>query len=135
MTCHFKGRVTGVSSKGISVQLSGPVKRGDGVVFDSGSPEQKEEGGFVYEVFHGSAMKCEKKGAEVSSGCVTLTFGRSAIDMSRIQVGNYVWRNKDADLEARVKMYLEESKDKKYFAVDIQVSGRIGLPLTNFRPF
>lgn len=99
------------------------------MVFDSGRPEQKEEGGSVYEVFHGAAMKSEEKGEEVSSGRVTLTFGRSAVDTSRVQVGDYVWRNKDADLETRVKKYLEESKDKKYFEVDIQVSGCIGAPL------
>lgn len=121
-----------MSSKGISVQLCGPVKRGDGVVFDSGRPEQREEGGSVYEVFHGAALKSDLKGEEVSSGRVTLTFGRSSVDTSRVQVGDYVWRNKDADLEARVKKYLEEGSDKKYFEVDIQISGCIGVLFNSF---
>ena len=32
------------------VKLRARVKRGDGVAFDAGMPEEKEEGGLVYEV-------------------------------------------------------------------------------------
>ena len=32
------------------MKLEGPLKPGDGVVFDAGKPEEKEEGGRVYEI-------------------------------------------------------------------------------------
>jgi len=35
---------------GVVVKLRAPIKRGDGVVFDRGAPEEPEEGGHVYEV-------------------------------------------------------------------------------------
>ena len=115
-----------MSSKGVQVLLSGPVKRGDGVVFDGGKPEQREQGGAVYEVFPAGTQRSEGRGEEVSAGAVTLTFGRSAVDFSRVSVGDFVWRNKDSDLEFRVQKYLQE---KKRFAVEVQVTGRLGAPL------
>ena len=35
---------------GVTVRLEGPLKPGDGVVFDASNPEENEEGGRVYEV-------------------------------------------------------------------------------------
>ena len=41
----YVGRVARASGSAVVVELSGtPVKRGDGVVFDTGEPEGKEEG-------------------------------------------------------------------------------------------
>ena len=40
----FVGRVASVGLRGVVVELEGPIKRGDGVVFDGGDPEGKEEG-------------------------------------------------------------------------------------------
>ena len=45
------GKVQGVTAKGVLVGLLGPVKIGDGVVFDAGKPEAREEGGLIYEIF------------------------------------------------------------------------------------
>ena len=73
------GRVERVlaGDAGVAVRLSGPIKRGDGVVFDRGAPEDKEEGGHVYEVFDARGRSIAKsKVEEVSTGVVTLTFAR-----------------------------------------------------------
>jgi putative protease len=43
----YLGRVATVTRQGVRLELAGPVKRGDGVVFDFGDPEAKEEGGKV----------------------------------------------------------------------------------------
>lgn len=43
----YLGRVAAVTRQGVRLELAGPVKRGDGVVFDFGDPEAKEEGGKV----------------------------------------------------------------------------------------
>lgn len=49
----YLGKVVGKTNNGIYVSLSGsPIKRGDGVVFDHHKPEEKEEGGSVYEVWN-----------------------------------------------------------------------------------
>ncbi len=46
----YLGKVLEVQREGILVLLEGPLKRGDGLVFDAGKPEEKEEGGRVYEI-------------------------------------------------------------------------------------
>src|SRR5437773_1777803 len=46
----FLGDVTGVQGEKVFVELRAPLKPGDGVVFDAGHPEDKEEGGRVYSV-------------------------------------------------------------------------------------
>jgi len=53
--CHiyvYAGEVERVlpGDAGVVVKLRAPIKRGDGVVFDRGAPEEPEEGGHVYEV-------------------------------------------------------------------------------------
>lgn len=40
----------------MQVNLRARVKRGDGVAFDAGMPEEQEEGGLVYEVKGGGFM-------------------------------------------------------------------------------
>ena len=46
----YLGEVARVLREGVTLRLEGPLKPGDGVVFDAGRPEENEEGGRVYEV-------------------------------------------------------------------------------------
>ena len=46
----YLGEVAEVHREGIVLSLEGPLKPGDGVVFDAGHPAEKEEGGRVYDV-------------------------------------------------------------------------------------
>lgn len=46
----FLGTVKKVLKNAVLVELSSPLKRGDGIVFDAGDPTQKEEGGRVYDL-------------------------------------------------------------------------------------
>src|SRR5438093_2977903 len=46
----FLGDVTDIRGEKVFVELQAALKAGDGVVFDAGHPEEKEEGGRVYEV-------------------------------------------------------------------------------------
>ncbi|MEL7476716.1 MAG: peptidase U32 family protein, partial [Cyanobacteria bacterium J06555_12] len=46
----YLGRVSKIKGKKIAIHLEAPLKAGDGVVFDCGNPQQKEEGGRVYTV-------------------------------------------------------------------------------------
>ena len=137
----YLGKVTAVTqqragqkyvTEGVQVELEGPIKRGDGVVFDHGTPEDREEGGSVYEVFTSSTtsskMRSLDKGESVSSGKTLLTFGSNAIDYSRVAVGDMVWRSKDPTLDQRLKDSLIESTVGQV-PVNVKVSGRVGEPL------
>src|SRR5207247_10642808 len=66
------GTVRGVRHGRVLVELAGPVKCGDGVVFDRGRPEEHEQGGRIYEVF----KKGKRAASPVSTGLAELTFGR-----------------------------------------------------------
>lgn len=123
------GKVIGVTSKGVNVNLLGPVKRGDGVVFDQGKPEEKEEGGSVYEVI--VKGKSSERGEEISSGQALLTFGHGALDVNRIHLNDLVWRNKDPVLDQRLKEMVDKTSDcSQLVPVEVSVAGRLGQPLT-----
>ena len=46
----FSAKSQALCATAVVVKLEGPLKPGDGVVFDAGQPEEKEEGGRVYEI-------------------------------------------------------------------------------------
>ncbi|WP_407538697.1 U32 family peptidase [Deinococcus radiomollis] len=99
------GVVTEVTQKGVRVELEGvPLHPGDGLVFDAADwqgPFEKEEGGFLYEIF-----TRQGRTEEASSGEVELRFGQNAVKGRRIAPGDWVWRTSDPSLSARVKPLL-----------------------------
>src|SRR5262249_52266079 len=56
----FLGEVTAVRGSRVFVRLESGLKPGDGIVFDAGRPEEKEEGGRVFEV-QSSKHKAQKE--------------------------------------------------------------------------
>ena len=72
-----------------------PVKPGDGLVFDAGRPEEREEGGRVYQVTPGR------------DGEVTLRFGAGDIDWRRVSAGQLVWKTNDPALDRDVRASFE----------------------------
>ncbi|MFN7524469.1 MAG: U32 family peptidase, partial [Aphanizomenon sp.] len=74
----YLGEVTRIKNAEITVKLEAPVKAGDGIVFDCGHPERKEEGGRIYAV--------------IPNGKETiLTFGRNDLNFHSIHIGDKVW--------------------------------------------
>ena len=129
----YIGKVLSVSnSKGgmpsVVVELEGPIKKGDGLVFDRSKPEEKEEGGSVYDIFDVVTGKKIEKVEEIRFGTVQLTFGKNAIDYSRIKKGDIIWRNKDASLEKKLKSESFKPEVPKV-PVHITVSGTKNAPL------
>ena len=124
------GRVVSVPPKGGAiVELLGPIKRGEGVVFDAGSPEDDEEGGSVYEVFDSSGKNPTAKGESRTSGRALLTFGTNAVNFRRVRVGDLIWKSKDPALEARLRGETE-AKGEQRLAVGARITGGPGQPLT-----
>ena len=69
------GEISRVQGDLVVLKLKGPLKPGDGVVFDAGHPDRQEEGGFVYTV--------ENRGEESLLG-----FGRGDVDFQNIHRPN-----------------------------------------------
>ncbi|ULH16831.1 DUF3656 domain-containing protein [Deinococcus sp. KNUC1210] len=99
------GAVTEVTRGGVKIELEGVALRpGDGLVFDAAErqgPFEKEEGGFVYELFTRSGRV-----EEAARGAVEVRFGQNAVNGRRIQAGDWVWRTHDATLSGRVRPLL-----------------------------
>jgi len=119
----FLGEVTRVQGEKVFIRLQAPLKPGDGVVFDAGHPEEKEEGGRVYEV-QSSKFKAQ------SQPEVSLAFGRGDIDFSRLQAGDKVWKTSDPELNRRLRQSFEGDAPKSQRSIQMEVHGRAGQPLT-----
>jgi U32 family peptidase len=98
------GEVVKVLRNAVHIRAFHEVKRGDGLVFDAAtwrSPDEKEEGGSVYEV------------KPLQNDVVLLEFGNGEIDFSRIRVGDWVWRTRDPQLQ-KIYKPLTEAKEPLY---------------------
>ena len=119
------GVVTEVTQKGVRVLLEGiPVHPGDGLVFDAADwqgPFEKEEGGFLYEIF-----TRQGRAEEASGGEVELRFGQNAVKGRRIAPGDWVWRTSDPSLSGRVKPLLGGTDPLHTRPVSAHFVGRLG---------
>jgi putative protease len=113
----YLGEVARVLRDGVLLRLEGPLKPGDGVVFDAGKPEENEEGGRVYEI-------------EARRGETLLGFGHGDIDFSRVHVGDKLWKTSDPELDRRLRQSFEGEAPKFQRPVEIEVHGVAGKPLT-----
>ena len=149
----YLGEVSRVGRDNVSLKLEGPLKPGDGVVFDAGRPDLEEEGGRVYEI---RSPKSEVRSQTPASGIrppasdirppvsgirhptsgirhaseALLTFGQGDIDFRRIHVGDKVWKTSDPELERRLRRSYEGDRPGFLRPLDLAVHGRAGDALT-----
>jgi putative protease len=113
----YLGEVARVLRDGVLIRLEGPLKPGDGVVFDAGKPEETEEGGRIYET-------------EAQRGETLLGFGHGDINFSRVHVGDKLWKTSDPALDRRLRQSFEGDSPKFQRPIEIEVHGVAGKPLT-----
>jgi putative protease len=106
----YLGEVAGVEGERIRIKLGGPLKPGDGIVFDAGHPEEKEGGGRVYEIKNGHGLS-------------TLSFGRGDVDFSKVHVGDKVWKTSDPELDRRLRQSFEGDTPKFQRPIAMEVHG------------
>lgn len=150
----FLGEVTRVLRGAVIVRLEGPLKPGDGIVFDAGKPEEDEEGGRVYEIrpqraagFQPAepssrgkrcgkdlhlAARSEDCGQDARSTLreVELRFGHGDIDFSRIHVGDKLWKTDDPELNRRLRQTFDGDTPRFQRPVEMELHGLAGQPLT-----
>jgi putative protease len=119
----YLGEITRVLREAVLARLEGPLKPGDGVVFDAGRPEDEEEGGRVYEI---RSSKSEIRDTET----VELRFGHDDIDFSRVHVGDKLWKTSDPELDRRLRQSFAGDAPKFQRPVTMEVHGVAGKPLT-----
>jgi putative protease len=114
------GEVKRVLRDGVVVGLMGPLKPGDGVVFDAGRPEAPEEGGRVYEL---RQPRPELPDTEIR-------FGAGDIKFSRVHAGDKLWKTNDPELDKRLRQSFAGDPPHFQRPVDLEVHGLAGKPLT-----
>jgi putative protease len=112
----YLGEVQQVQKDGVVLQLVAPVKAGDGVVFDSGRPASREEGGRVYAV-------------QPQGGHTQLTFGRRDLNLQRLRVGDKVWKTSDPELDKAVRQSYAGESPQYQRPITVEVYGEMDQPL------
>ncbi|MEO1558506.1 MAG: U32 family peptidase, partial [Cyanobacteria bacterium J06632_19] len=112
VTISCRDVIHNVSSSHNVSNVSIPIKPGDGVVFDCGHPEAKEEGGRIYGV--------ENQGKDV-----VLSFGKGNLNWRRIHVGDKLWKTSDPELDKQLRQSFAGDKPKFQRPIDIEVYGEV----------
>lgn len=113
----YLGEIAAVEGRNVRLVLEGPLKPGDGVVFDAGHPETPEEGGRVYTV--------ERRGGDALLG-----FGHGDIDLSRVHRGDKLWKTSDPELERNLRQTFAGDTPKFQRPLAMEVRGSVGKPFT-----
>jgi U32 family peptidase len=124
----FLGEVEKIVRDGVVINLAGPLKPGDGVVFDAGKPETKEEGGRVYQVKSQEAQKGIH--APRTTDHASIHFGHDDIDWSRVHIGDKLWKTSDPELDRHLRQTFEGEAPKFQRPIEMEVHGLAGKPLT-----
>jgi U32 family peptidase len=113
----FLGEVTQVANETATLRLAAPLKPGDGIVFDAGKPDEREEGGRVYQI--------DRRGEEAQ-----LRFGHGDIDWRRVRPGQRVWKTNDPALDRELRGTFEGEQIRFQRPVTLEIHGHAGAPLT-----
>ncbi|OIJ13421.1 peptidase U32 [Anaerobacillus alkalilacustris] len=119
------GRVKKVLKDAVLCEIQAPLKRGDGIVFDRGRPDQKEEGGRVYDL----RKKGVKLEGEVLEGLIEIVPGRHDVNLTKVGIGDKIWKTSDQELERRLQKTFETERVYRLFPLKVKVTGKVGKPL------
>ena len=119
------GKVTAVHSDRVAVELTAPLRRGDGVAFPSILGEAHDQGGRIYEIFAGKLSIKETAG-----GRVELAFGRDAVEFDRLQPGQELWKTDDPQIDRRLRKTFAGGRAQRRVPLDLTVEAAVGRKLS-----
>jgi putative protease len=121
----YLGAVRRVERQRVRLRLEAPLKPGDGIVFDSGHPDQEEQGGRVYEVTPTARSDRSDKSDETA-----ISFGRGDLDLNRVHPGDRVWKTSDPELDRRLRQSFAGVTPHFRRRLDVEAQGGAGQALT-----
>lgn len=121
----YLGTVKKVLKDAVLCDLHAPIKRGDGIVFDAGRPEEKEEGGRIYDI----RERGTKVAGEVDGGVYEIVPGRHDVNLTKVRVGHKIWKTSDQELDNRLRKTYETEQAFRLFPLNVKVKGKEGQAL------
>jgi putative protease len=121
----YLGAVRRVERQRVLLRLESPLKPGDGIVFDSGHPDEEEQGGRVYEVTPTAQSDRSDQSDETA-----LSFGRGDVDLNRVHPGDRVWKTSDPELDRRLRQSFAGDTPHFRRRLDVEAHGGAGQALT-----
>jgi putative protease len=106
----FVGTIAEVGSDFIAFEAEVPLKPGDGIVFDTGSDTDQEQGGRIYVVRENRHY-----------------FRHGHLDATRLKIGDRVWKTDDPELDKRLRQsYGGRIEPHHRISFDVLLSGSAG---------
>jgi len=116
------GEIVRVAGERVVVRLQAGIAAGDGVVFEGDRAAGDEQGGRI--------LKVERERQEVQNAAtgsiVDLLFHHGSVDVSRLSVGQKLWKTDDPRLTARLKKTFQTLDPQRRVAVDLEVHAETG---------
>ncbi len=119
------GKIIAVRGDRLAVELTAPLRRGDGIAFPSIRGEDHDQGGRVYEIFDG-----KQSVKEVAGGRVELAFGRDALKIGRLQPGQELWKTDDPQIDRRLRKTFAAGRAQRRVPLDLAVEAAVGRKLS-----
>ena len=113
----FLGDITGVKGQALLVRLESPLKPGDGVVIDTGTGDDHEQGGRV--------ISAQPRG-QLTQVC----FRPNQINPRRVRAGDKLWKTDDPELNRRIRATFKGDEIRTPRPVHFEFHGAPGKPLT-----
>ena len=110
------GIIEAIEKDSVSLRLEGPLKAGDGVVFDRGRPDEREEGGRITTV-------------DTQGNRARLRFLSGSIDWKRVSVGDILYKTSDPALDKELRKTYQTEKPNATRPLTMVVDGAVGQSL------
>ncbi len=111
------GTIKSVEKDGVILELEAPLKAGDGVVFDRGRPDEREEGGRIISV--------DTKGPDTF-----VRFLNDSINWKRVNAGDTLFKTSDPALDKALRQSYEVEQPSYTRPIAATVFGEPGKLLT-----
>ncbi len=109
----FLGFIQRIDGQTLTLAPEAPLKAGDGVVIDTGTGDDHEQGGRVFSI-------------DLHKGLTRVRFRDGQIDPRRVKPGDRLWKTSDPELEKRVRSTYAGDQPKQTRPIHFAVRGAIG---------
>ena len=118
------GEIVRVYEASVEVRLSGPIARGDGIVFQGDREANAEQGGRIFGI-----VSRRESLERAESGVVELEFQRGGIDFGLLEEGQSLWKTDDPQLTSRLRKTFTGPDPLRKRPLDLRVRCVAGEPL------